>query len=64
MSLIASAILAGAAIAVTVLCGWMGARPAQPLGPPRLVPWRLLMLVFFAIGVAALGHIVALWKAS
>ena len=64
MSFTASFILAGAAIVATVVCGWLGARPARPLEPPRLAPWRLLMLAFFAIAVAALGHLVAMWRAS
>jgi hypothetical protein len=62
--LIATVILAAGSMAAAVLCGWRGARPANPMKPPRLAPWRLLMLVFFAVGVTALGHLVAIWKAS
>ena len=62
MNLTATAILAGVAIAVAVACGWVGARPAKPFGAPRLIPWRLLMLVAFALTVAALVHAVALLK--
>ncbi|HEY1414404.1 MAG TPA: hypothetical protein VGF42_00800 [Caulobacteraceae bacterium] len=64
MSLTVTLILAAVSLAAAGLCGWLGARPAKPLSPPRLAPWRLLMLVFFAVGVTALGHLVAIWKAS
>jgi hypothetical protein len=37
-----------AAIAVTVLCGWMGARP-RDYSKPRMVPWQLLMLISAAV---------------
>jgi hypothetical protein len=64
MNLIATAIVAGAALTLALACGWMGARPSKALAAPRLTPWRLLMLVSFAVAVAALGHIVALIKPS
>lgn len=64
MSLTVTLVLAGLSMLAAGVCGWLGARPAKPLAPPRLAPWRLLMLVFFAIGVTALGHLVAIWKAS
>lgn len=64
MNLTATAILAAAALALAVACGWMGARPAKALQPPRLTPWRLLMMVAFAVMVAALGHAVTLLKPS
>jgi hypothetical protein len=56
--------VAGVALALALACGWMGARPAKALTAPRLTPWRLLMLVSFAVAVAAIGHIVALIKPS
>ena len=62
MDLTATGILAGIALALAVMCGWVGARPAQAFGKPRLVPWRLLMLIAFALAVTALGHIVALLR--
>jgi hypothetical protein len=64
MNLFATALVAGVALAVALACGWMGARPAKALAAPRLTPWRLLMLLAFAVAVAALGHIVALMKPS
>jgi hypothetical protein len=62
MNLIATASVAGVALALALACGWMGARPAKALTAPRLTPWRLLMLVAFAVAVAALGHIVSLLR--
>lgn len=56
--------LAGAALALTVLFGALGARPARPLAAPRLVPWRFLMLLAFLGVVAMLVHAVALLRAA
>jgi hypothetical protein len=64
LDLTASAILAAAALAATLLFGWLGARPAKPLAAPRLAPWRLMMLVVFALAVAVLSHMVAIWRAA
>lgn len=60
MDLSLTATLAALAAALTVLFGWLGARPAKPLSRPRLVPWRLLMVLAFAATVAMLVHAVAL----
>lgn len=40
--------LAGAALLMALLCGWRGARPADPNKGVRLTPWRPLMVAFFA----------------
>ena len=64
MSLEATLAVAGLAALAAAVCGWMGARPADPSRPPRLAPWRLLMLIAFAVVVTALGHLVAIWKGS
>jgi len=60
MGLALTLTLAGAALALTGLFGWLGARPAKPLSHPRLVPWRFLMLLAFAGVVAMLVHVVTL----
>jgi hypothetical protein len=60
MSLVPTVILAACALALTVLFGWLGARPVNPLRGPRLVPWRFLMLLAFLAMVLALVHLVAL----
>ena len=55
---------AGAALALTVLFGALGARPARPLAAPRLMPWRFMMLLAFLGVVAMLVHAVALLRAG
>ncbi len=37
-------LLAGGAL-LTVLFGWLGARPMNILKGPRMMPWRFLMLL-------------------
>lgn len=56
--------IAAAALALTILCGWLGARPPVLLGAPRLVPWRFLMLLAFVGLIAALVHLVALARGA
>jgi hypothetical protein len=53
---------AAAALALAVLCGWLGARPPDPKRGPRLVPWRMLMLVSAAGVLALLVHAVNLLR--
>jgi len=57
-------VLAVGFLVLTVLFGWMGARPAKPLAHPRLVPWRFLMLLTFVAMIATLVHAVALLRAA
>jgi hypothetical protein len=53
---------AGAALTLTVLFGALGARRPRPLAPPRLVPWRFMMILAFVGVVAMLVHAVALLR--
>lgn len=62
MNLAWTIVLASVAAGLAILCGWLGARPARALSAPRLIPWRLLMLLAFTVAVIALGHGVALLK--
>lgn len=62
MALVPTVILAACALALTVLFGWLGARPANPLRGPRLVPWRFLMLLAFLGLVLTLVHLAALLR--
>ncbi len=52
--------LLAACVAVAGLCGWRGARPADPARGPRLVPWRLLMLFSACGAVLLLVHLLNL----
>ncbi|MBU4434041.1 MAG: hypothetical protein PSX79_11015 [bacterium] len=45
MNLTATAISLVLLLALAVLCGWRGARPANILKGPRMVPWRPLMMI-------------------
>ncbi len=56
MSLTATLAAAAVALALAILCGWLGARPPDPKRGPRLVPWRLLMLIAAAAVLALLVH--------
>ena len=55
-----TAALAAAFLVLTALFGWRGARTARPHQPPRLIPWRFLMLLAFTAMVAMLVHLVTL----
>jgi len=52
--------LAAIFLVVAIISGWRGARAARPLSPPRLVPWRFVMLVCLTILLALLAHMVGL----
>jgi len=45
MALTLTAVLLVAAVVLAGLFGWLGARPPNPLKGPRLVPYRLLMML-------------------
>ena len=60
MELLPTLILAACALALTILFGWLGARPSRIFGRPRLAPWRFLMLLAFVAMIATLVHAVAL----
>jgi hypothetical protein len=60
MNIPVTASLAAVFLALTVFCGWRGARGARPVAAPRLIPWRFLMLLTFTGMVAMLVHLVTL----
>ena len=41
--------LAGACLLLAVFCGWRGSRPPDPTRGPRMIPYRVLMLLFAAV---------------
>jgi len=49
-----------AAIVLALFCGWRGARPPDFSRGPRLVPWRMLMMLTAAIAVLLSAHVVFL----
>ena len=63
MDLNATIALSAALAALAALAGWRGARPPDPKRGPRLMPWRMLMLLAAAGFVFTAGHLVALLKA-
>lgn len=46
--------------ALTLLFGWLGARPPNPHRGPRMVPWRFLMLLGVCGVLLGLVHVVNL----
>jgi hypothetical protein len=52
--------LAAAFAALTVFCGWRGARPLDIVKGPRLAPWRMLMLLSATGCILMLVHLVNL----
>jgi len=56
--------LAAVFLILTVLFGWLGARPARLLAQPRLVPWRFLMLLTFVGMIGTLVHVVTLLRSA
>lgn len=45
MSMIPTLGLIAAAVALAVFAGWRGARPWDPRGGVRMVPWRFIMIL-------------------
>jgi hypothetical protein len=64
MDMFPTLVLAAGFLAVTILFGWLGARPPNLSARPRLIPWRLLMLLAFVAMIAVLVHAVALLRAT
>ncbi len=52
--------LATALLALAVFAGWRGARPSNPLKGPRMIPWRMIMLLSAACSMPMLVHILNL----
>jgi len=52
--------LAAGFLALAAFCGWMGARPPNLIKGPRLIPYRLIMLLAAAGAILMLTHVVNL----
>ena len=57
MELAPTLALAAALGLAAVVAGWLGARPPDPLKGPRLVPYRLIMLLAAAGLVVTVAHL-------
>jgi hypothetical protein len=57
MDAIITLALIAAAIGLAALFGWLGARPANPLKGPRMVPYRLLMILCAAAVLVLATHL-------
>ena len=53
-------IVTALAVAVTAVCGWLGARPPNFNRGPRLFPYRLVMVLGAALVMLMLAHMVNL----
>ncbi|HEX8234218.1 MAG TPA: hypothetical protein VF559_12840 [Caulobacteraceae bacterium] len=53
-------IVAAIALAIALFAGWRGARKPDPNRPPRLVPWRLIMVLAAAVLLYMIVHLVNL----
>ena len=62
MDLTATLLLAAALAALSAFAGWRGARRPDLRKGPRLMPWRLLMMLAAAGFVYAAAQAVALLK--
>ena len=60
MSLTLTLWLSGAALALALLCGWLGARPPNPLKGPRMIPYRPIMVAATTMLVILLVHLATL----
>ncbi|MFT4253052.1 MAG: hypothetical protein QM608_11255 [Caulobacter sp.] len=45
MDMIFTLIAGATTIALTILFGWLGARPSNPAKGPRMAPWRPMMMM-------------------
>jgi len=47
-------------LGLTVFCGWRGARNPDPKKGPRLIPWRLIMVLAAAAMFVLIVHLAGL----
>jgi hypothetical protein len=60
MSLELTLAIAAGLLALTVFAGWRGARPSNPLKGPRMIPWRMIMLLSAACLLPMIVHVLNL----
>ena len=52
--------IAAALLALAVFAGWRGARPSNPAKGPRMITWRMIMLLAAACSMPMLVHLLNL----
>jgi hypothetical protein len=60
MSLPLTLAFAAGLLALAVFAGWRGARAPNPLKGPRMIPWRMIMLLSAASLLPMIVHILNL----
>jgi hypothetical protein len=60
MSLPLTLAFAAGLLALAVFAGWRGARAPNPLKGPRMIPWRMIMLLSAAGLLPMIVHILNL----
>ena len=60
MSLPLTLAIAAGLLTLALFAGWRGARPSNPAKGPRMIPWRMIMLLSAACLLPMLVHIVNL----
>lgn len=60
MDLPATLAFLAATIGLTALAGWRGARPPDLIKGPRMIPWRMVMVLSAAASLYLLVHLAAL----
>lgn len=64
MDLTTTVILIVVSLTIAVVCGWLGARPADPRRGVRMMPWRAMMLLAAAFALILLPHLASLLGVS
>jgi hypothetical protein len=60
MSLQSTILVLALAVAAAIFCGWRGARRWNVFEGPRMVPWRFLMLLAFALALVMARQVLEL----
>jgi hypothetical protein len=60
MSLPLTLAIAAGLLALALVAGWRGARPPNPAKGPRMIPWRMIMLLSAACLLPMLVHVLNL----
>ena len=60
MDISTTLVIAVALIGLTVFAGWRGARAPDLLKGPRMIPWRMIMVVSAAFALMVLVHLASL----